>query len=256
MDNLQIATQELSLDGKTVEPQGGQARTPVSEEAALAALQAFAAIPAIDLVSVEARIFLIGPGVHISVRNNGGKLYASLLPESTNHPTESSPEHALAWAARHAGDAGAATVEVADPSLLRVGRKRFWQSGWMLAALLPIAAIVAYLNFASADSTDLKFVYDPVRLATLQDLVKGEYAFQNGAERILLKIDGSTLGLTIAGANGSDAALLTSACRLGHRTTNGKMVVVLSNGAVFDVDESGTLHFGDETYARTTPDRP
>ena len=120
---LHLSTVNLSIDGAHVTPDRKEASVPVSQTEALAALQAFARLTAMELVDVEAKIYLSGPQAKMAAQNVGGKLFATLLPEAVNPATESTPEEIIARltagdpaASAAAGTEAAMTTDAVRPA--------------------------------------------------------------------------------------------------------------------------------------------
>ena len=147
---LTLSTDNLSADGAHVTPNRTKANGPVTETAALAASQAFARLTFAELADVEARIYLAGPRIKVAVQNVRGRLFAAQVPESINTAVESSPEEIIARPTERDPGAttvkGAGTVQAVAPTTGAAqhsgGRRSRVRSGWTVAALAVVAAIV------------------------------------------------------------------------------------------------------------------
>lgn len=251
MSRILLSTRDLSDDARAVVPEAAPPPRPVAEEEALNALRAFAAVPAVDLAGVEARVFLTGPAAQVSVRNNQGKLFASLVPETTNPAVECPPEQVLAWVTQRPVTADAAMAEQPALGARPMRRWRAWSnSPGILAALLAIAAAVGYLNFADEKAEGVDFISDQARISSLQARLAGRYAAEQAPGQTVLTVEGGMLrGATLAEGGGEDP-LFASGFRLGQRAADGALVLVLSNGAVLEAAADGSLRFGDAIYPR------
>ena len=88
---ISYSTSELSDDCGQVVIGGKTEAQEVESGELLAKLQAFAAIPAVDLVDAAPTISLMGKGSEFLVRNEGGQLFLVEAPTATNSPVQKSP---------------------------------------------------------------------------------------------------------------------------------------------------------------------
>jgi hypothetical protein len=107
---LTLATRNVSADGATV--CAGENAGPVDCETrqVCEVLRAFAALPAMDLVETEARIFIEEPQGKVAVQNVSCRLFVSAVPEAVSTAFEQTPEQTLEWV-MHGSEAAAAIRE-------------------------------------------------------------------------------------------------------------------------------------------------
>ncbi|HUR59920.1 MAG TPA: hypothetical protein VM029_19520, partial [Opitutaceae bacterium] len=83
-DQVMLSTRNLSADGARVTPGADATVNRVTPGEAVAILRAFAALPTLDLVDVEAKIYLANHDRKIAVQNVRGRLFVSAVPESVS----------------------------------------------------------------------------------------------------------------------------------------------------------------------------
>ncbi len=247
---LKITTVNLSEDGTRVEREAGKANVPVTSAAALEVLRAFSLVPAMDLIDVDAKIYLAGPRGKIAVQNLGGRLFGTILPEAVNTAVERTPEDIIAWltAREPAAEAEAGKEEAGGTAAPRQPRRwrQLLRSKSMVAVLAVATAFAAYLNFAPETAEGVEIIRDPAKVARLHAEFNGSYGAP-GATTLLLK-NGHLLGQDGAAVDGKSAPLFEKDYQFGLR---GKQVVLLvDNGALLEPQPDGSLKFIDSTYPR------
>jgi hypothetical protein len=252
---LTLSTVNLSVDGARITPDDGKANVPVTEAVALAALQAFARLSALELVNAEAKIYLAGPRGRVAVQNEGGKLFFALVPESVNTAAERTPEEIIAWLTARdsamAPSAGAAAA-VKDAALLTEaaqqpgGWKSRWRSGWTVAGLAVVAAVAAYFNFAPETPDGVAIIRDSARISSLHAEFSGRYG--EPPATILVLDHGRLTGQGAAAKGGTGTPLFEKSYRYGLR--GDQVVLVVDNGALLEPQPDGSLKFMDSTYPK------
>ena len=252
---LTLSTVNLSVDGARITPDDGKTNVPVTEADALAVLHAFARVPAMELVNVEAKIYLAGAGGKVAVQNVGGKLFVTLVPEATNTAAERTPEEIIiALTARDPAmvSSVAAAAAVKDAALLTEAARQSdgWRSrlrsGWTVAALAAVAAIFAYVNFASDTPAGVDLIRDPARISSLHAEFGGRYG--EPPATILVLDHGRLTGQGAAAKGGAGTPLFEKSYRYGLR--GDQVVLVVDNGALLEPQPDGSLKFMDSTYPR------
>jgi hypothetical protein len=252
---LKLSTVNLSVDGTRVAPGEGKANLPVTQDAALAALKAFASLPAMEIVDAEAKIYLAGPRGKVAVQNERGRLFVAFVPESVNTVAEHAPEEIIAMltaddpaAASAAASAAAAQdaaliAEAARPSGGLRGRL---SSKWTVAVLTVVAAIVAYVSFAPDTPEGVEIISAPARLSGLHAEFNGRYG--SPAATILVLDNGHLTGLETASTGGLEKQLFEKSYRFGLRED--RVILVVDNGALIEPQPDGSLKSLGSTYPR------
>lgn len=253
---LAIAAKQISADGATVRRGEDDFAGDLSEAAAGAALRAFAAVPALDLVEVEAKIYLSGPGAKVAVQNVGGRLFATLVPETVNTAMERSPEEIVEIVTTgEAGDermgskeAETAREEEALAAVKRDGRgwRGAMRSPWTLAVLLMIGLAWGYANYVPATPAGVEVVRDPAKIAALHGKLNGRYGVP--AATVLVLNNGKLSGVKMGPASAAEETIFELSYRFGLRGEQAVMLV--SNGALLEQQPGGALKFLESVYPR------
>lgn len=255
---LTIASKHLSADGTTVHRGEDDAASNLTTDAARAALWAFARLPAMELVDVDAKIYLTGPQVKVAVQNVGGRLFATPVPEAINTPAERTPEQIVAIvttgkalpdieetsgkAEEADGEANAAAKRGAG------GWRAVRRSPWTLAVLAVTTLVMAYATFMPATPAGVDVIHDPAKTASLHGKLNGRYGLPTGT--MLVLNGGKMTGVRAGKAAGNEEKIFELSYRFGLR---GEQVVMLvSNGALLEQQADGGLKFLESVYPRAT----
>ena len=252
---LTLSTRSLSADGARVTPGDGVANTEMTEAAVLATLQAFARVPAVELVDVEAKIYLSGPRGKFAVQNIRGKLFAARVPEAVNTATEFSPEQIImllteadptSVAAVAAKTAAEEAELIAEVEKIPTGPRALINSIWTIGCLAIALGVLAYVSFAPETPEGVEISRDPARIVRLHSELNGRYG--NPAATVLLLTDGHLTG----GSASPDGQVKEVAIDFGYRygQRGDDVVVVVDNGALLEVQPDHSLNFLDSAYPR------
>ncbi len=255
MTVLTLSTRNVSVDGAAVCP--GDDAGPCDLEAGrvLEALRAFAGLPPMDLVETEARIFLSGPRGKVAVQNVGGRLFVAELPESVNTAAERTPEQTLDLlisgkqaGASASGEAAMAAAEelVAAGSQRKGGLKQVLNSGWVLAALVVIAAAVAWGMYRPATPEGVTLIGDAAKISALNTKLDGRYGTPPAT--VLVLASGKLSGVQLIAATGAEEPRFQFSYRYGQ--IGERLVLVVSNGALLELQPNGGLKFLESVYPR------
>lgn len=249
--SLKLSTVNLSQDGSRLVPGGGQASTPVSDAAALAALRAFASLAGPELAEAEAKLYLAGPQGKVAVQNVGGRLLGSLVPESVNSATAGTPEEILAWALGQAGapaeKAGAEEGELIPTAGRRAGGWRHrLNSIWTVVPLALVAVAMAYVTFAPDRPEGVEMIRSAAQINRLHGEYDGRYGAAEATTLVLAR--GRLTGLQAATATEPAAVLFVMNYTFGQRDQ--QVVLVVDNGALLEPQPDRSLKFLESTYPR------
>ena len=250
---LTLSTVNLAVDAATVTPGLNASPCEVDAPTALAALHALAGLPAVALVDVDTKFYLTGPLGKIGVQNISGKLFAAPVPEALNPAAERTPEEALAMVLDPHGETSASGAplsssegEILDDSFRRQhGWKTALNSGWTLAALLVAVLVTAYFTFESTTPDGVDIVLDPAKISAFHARFNGRYGAPPGT--VLALADGKLTGLG-GGAGTPEEPRFAFTYRYALR--GDQVVLVLSNGALLELQGNDRLTFLQSTYPR------
>lgn len=236
-----------------------QVATDVTAFEARAALTAFAAVPAMELVDVDAKIYLTGPEAKVAVQNVGGRLFVTLVPEAVNTATERTPEQAVAMvtrgnpgaAAATRGEDGAREVERENEMLAAAKRDaRGWRgvlrSKRTLGVLVVVAAAIGLWNFGPKSPEGVDLIRDPGKISALHAKLNGRYGVP--AATTLVLESGRLTGLKPGATDAVEEKVFTLNYRFGQRGE--QTVIVASNGALLERQGDGSLKFLESVYPR------
>ncbi len=247
-DTLKITTVNLSPDGSRVVPESGKANVPVTDADALAVLRAFGRLSPMDLVEVDAKLYLAGPHGKIAVKNHAGKLFGAVLPDAVSTATERTPEEIIAWlTGREPAPTPVPPEPARSPAAARPARR--WsgvlRSKWTAGVLGVVTAIAAYVTLAAAKPDGVELVHDTGRIARLHTEFNGGYGAP-GATTLWLD-NGRLVGKDSTAAQ-TAPPLFTKDYTFGLR---GQQVVLVVDGdALLEPQPDGGLKFMDSTYPR------
>jgi hypothetical protein len=252
---LMISTRNVAADGTSIAPGGQHGPAELSEAAARDVLQAFARVSPVDLVDIDARIYLIGSRCKAAVQNIGGRLFVTLVPESVNTAVELSPEQAIAWVVsgnREAVPESGAGAWSSAPEMAPSAPRE--ASGWhgamnspvTLGVLVAVAGIMAYVGFWSGGPEGVELIRDAAKVSELHAKLNGRYGLP-GATMLALA-GGKLTGLQVNALGGAEEKRFAMDYRLGRR--GDQVVLVLSNGAVLELQANGALKFLASSYPR------
>jgi hypothetical protein len=210
-----------------------------------------------DLLDVEAKIYVSGPLGKVAVQNIGGRLFATHVPEAVNTAQESTPDETLALVMRcefgappvTCGTDSSVETDVVADSPRRTSRwHTLMNSTRTLVALVAVAAVTAYVCFWPKGPEGVEFVRDPAKASTLHAQLNGRYGLPGAT--VLALASGKLTGLH-ASANGrGEEKRFAMDYRLGQR--GNRVVLVLSNGALLELQPNGGLTFLNSSYPRAT----
>ena len=256
MTVLTLSTRNVSVDGAAVCP--GDDAGPCDLEAGrvLETLRAFAGLPPMDLVETEARIFLSGPRGKVAVQNVGGRLFVAELPESVNTAAERTPEQTLdlliSGKRESATASGGEVVMTAAEDLVAAapkgkGRlKQVLNSGWVLAALLVIAAAMAWATYRPSVPEGVTMIGETAKISALNTKLDGRYGAPPAT--VLVLASGKLTGVQLNAATGAEEPRFQFSYRYGQ--IGERLVLVVSNGALLELQPNGGLKFLESVYPR------
>jgi len=253
--HLSISSRNLSACGTRIASGDRCEPADITTAAALATLQGFAAIPKIDLVEVEAKVYLTSERGKFAVQNMGGRLAVALVPEAVNVAVEGSPEQVLAYVVEATKPTPAVAPDGGHPlpakdrsspdfSRRPNALKQALVSPWMAGALLAANAVLFYWLFAPTLPDGVKVITDPARVAQLTAELAGRYGTPNSTTLTVAegKLSGSRNG------PGGERKVFELGYRFAER--NSEVLLLTANGAEIDLQPDRSLRFLDSSYPR------
>ncbi len=251
---LTLATLNLSANGARVTPGDDTVATEVTQAAALDALKAFAGVPAVEFVEVDARIYLTGPRGKFAVQNIRGRLFVTRMPESTNTPVERTPEEIItllsaaettaastvaAAAAEEKAEIEAAAEEISQ------GPPEWAKFIWVIAVLAVAVGLWAFYSSSQSKAPKgVQIIGDVTRYGSLHAEYDGRYG-EPAATVLVLDQGHLTSEKANAGAGGK---ALDFTYVYGER--DGKIVLVLDNGTLIEPQPDKSIMFRGAEYRR------
>jgi len=253
--HLSISSRNLSACGTRIASGDRCEPADITTAAALATLQGFAAIPRIDLVEVEAKVYLTSGRGKFAVQNMGGRLAVALVPEAVNVAVEGSPEQILAFVIEAIKPDPAVATDEAHPALggdrsspdfsrRPSALKQALVSPWMAGALVVANVALFYWLFASTTPDGVKVISDPARITQLTSELAGRYGAPNSTTLTVAegKLSGSRSG------PGGEQKVFELGYRFAERNT--EVLLLTANGAEIDLQPDRSLKFLDSAYPR------
>ena len=246
-----LVSKSLSDNCAEVLPQHQGAQNDLDAATVKACLDAFAAIPAVDLVGVEAKIRLRCHQQQVVVSRSGDALYFTPIPESSHTAESSTPEGIMAYLT------GVDPIQPEPESIpATVRRKRNFSLGLslggqiaVLAIALTILAGMFHQSITVSPPRGYVLIEDSSRINTLQEQFDGTYGSPDA--RMSFQISHGRVSFYAMPRDGSPRQLLKE--ESFHYALRGDHTVALlgAKGDILEFNPDGTLLFGAKSYPRT-----
>ena len=245
---ITYSTRNLSEDCGMIVPGTSSPEQMIESADLLGKLRRFGAIPAVDFVDESASLSLRGKGLEFVVNNEGGQLYMVQAPTATNSPVLRSPEEIVKFLDDEFSPPAAPTamddVVIRPPSMRdKLGSPK------LLFGLVAVWAVVFYFVTESESPEGVSMIKDGARASDYAAQFQGRYGALSPAGSTVVVVEDGRVQVyltTEAGMEGDP--IMDQRASFGER--NGKVVLVVENGAVLDRDLSGALVFDEEVYPR------
>lgn len=244
--NLSYSTQGLSADCSAVADGAHTDATPIETAALLERLQAFAAIPSVDLIDVQPTVTItVQGGGEFIVRNETGSLYLTQVPTAEHSAMQKSAEEIVQFLDDTFTPAAAEEVEEVVVTTSK-GRS-LANSPALLAGLLVVWAVIAFFVLREPGPEGVSIITDPARIDSLADQIDGRYGADQEDGDTVYVVQNGRFRIFEVTDTGVDAEPFDDvAFAFGQQ--GGQVVLVLENGAVIGRGPEGGLVFEDETY--------
>ena len=242
-------TQGLSEDCDQIEAGARRADASINAADLLTKLQAFAAIPAVDLIEAKPTINVrAGSGAYFQISNESGSLFMIETPTSENSPMQKSPEEIVAFLDDNFNPP---QIDEAPIVVVRSSKTRtVLNSPWLLLVLLGVWAGVAYTTLRDPGPEGVTPIANPDRIATFAAEMQGRYGSEKSADGdSLYVVEADRFKVFDVTEEGVDPdPIYDVGYEFGQQA--GGVVLLLETGAVLGRTDGGDLVFGDETYPR------
>lgn len=247
-----FSSRNLSDDCTAVVP-GQVVRTnEVDDASVLRWLENFAGLPAVSLVGSDALVYVgnTRSGLKLAVQHENDRLFATRVPEAANTAVAQTPEQIMAYLEGRLMPVRAPQTEGANVArpLRRTWRSRM-NSRWTMAILGVLVAVVGYGYFSTGKPEGIEWIGDAERVGQLNRRFNGKYGATDGTGSAVLQIENGRLRVYPAGPREAGGVLLDLSYRYGLRG-DGRVVLVVANGAVVEPRPDGSLGFGEAVYPR------
>jgi len=250
--------EDLAEDCASIQPEARGTRKDLDEATVLSCLQAFAAIPAVELVGAEARLRLQHHERNIVVHRSGSTLYFTPIPELSHTPAVSTPEEIIIYlTGRVTGpEVGEPLPDVSTSEVVgQSAPKRAWfelplgAQVALLAVLLSIASGLAYTHTSNPAPSGYNLITDTSRLDVLPQQYNGVYGGGDAQDALRIEISGTNAKIVGAPTPGAPVETLAEfSFRYGLRS--GRVALLGSKGHILEFNPDGSLLFGDTSYTR------
>ena len=255
---LTFSSRNLSEDCTKVVP--GHAVNLAAMEAATAVvrLQAFASVPAVELVDSDARIYLANTNTNtkLAVQNENGRLFAQHVPEAANTAMQQTPEEIVGFLTGEGATVN--PLQQAEASeVMPAGPRKFrdlLKSPWTAGVLVVVAAVMAYFTFSPEVPAGIKMISDPARITNLHSAFSGRYGEAAQAGQTVLLIENGRFAVLTASEQGVPPEPLMDTS-YGYGLRGEQVVLVVANGAVLERGKDGSMRFNDAVYPRLASPR-
>lgn len=237
-------------------PQSGErgTRDELDLETVRGCLEAFAAIPAVDLVDLSPKIRLRLQSRQVAVGRSGSSLYFSPIPATSHTAEHSTPEGILAYLTEVP-----LTAETPDETDSGTGKrtKKFSlglslgaQIGVLAVLLSVIAGLFVHETTRAPSRPGYVLITDPTRIAELQRLHDGRYGDSRSPNTLSFELSNGQISYFIS--EKPDAPLQTADVeKIEYALKEGALVLLGSHGNVLSFNAAGQLVYGSLSYPRT-----
>ncbi|MCF7689748.1 MAG: hypothetical protein K9M98_03165 [Cephaloticoccus sp.] len=252
-EKFSLVFKSLSDDCSQVQPQHQGTQDGLDAAKVRTCLDAFAAIPAVDLVGVDAKIRLRCNQQHVAVSRSGDALYFTLMPENSHAPEKSTPDGIMAYLT------GADPIQLEpEPESLPtpVRRKRKLSLGLSLGSQIAVLAITLTILAGMFHKTitvspphGYVLIEDSSRINMLQQQFDGTYGSPKA--RMSIQISHGRVSFFAVSRDGAPPQFLKEesfryALRGGHT-----VALLGAKGDILEFNPDGSLLFGAQSYPRT-----
>ncbi len=252
---LTFSSRNLRDDGAAVALGNNVPHQNIDAGTAVLRLRAFGRIPAVELVGSDALMYLGNSHCKLAVQHENGRLFAARVPEAANAAAEQTPEEIVAFLEGEQATPSPASRNAAPkavrPSPVK-GRGRMNSRG-LLVALAVVALALGVYRFYPDTPAGLAMVRDPAKIGRLHLQFNGRYGDEAVEGSTMLWVENGRLVVYAAGKEALPGeARLDASYRYGLHD-DGRVALVVANGAVVESARDGSLRFNDAAYARNAP---
>lgn len=249
---VQLSYESLNADCSAPRPGKRGSRDDLDLAGLQACLEAFVAIPSVDLVDAEARVRIRYQHFHIAVSRSSGTLYYTLMPEAANTPVATDPAGVIAFlTGTDVPESAPAPIEAAEEFAAPPRHGFHLPVGAQISLLVVLLAVLAGLSyhaFVPAPPTGYAFIADGDQLKALAAQYDGDYG--GGTEDGLsFRITGSKAQIFFQGETGAAPEMVREfSARYARR--DGRMALIGPHSTVIEFNPDGTLLYGAQSYPR------
>ena len=198
-------------------------------------LQAFTAVPAVDLLDAEATVVInVEGGAEFTVRNEAGQLFMIQSPASENTQLMRSPEE---------------VAEIEEVVVETSKARALLNSPILLVVLLVVLAGLLFITLKPEAPEGVNFVNDVALQASYTQQYEGRYGAVAEDGDLLYVIEGDRFKIFDVTEDGVESEpFVDEIFTVGQR--GGAAVIVLADGVVLSQNATGDLVYEDEVYPR------
>jgi len=250
-EKFSLVYKSLSADCAEVLPQHQGSLDDLDAPQVRACLDAFAAIPAVELAGVEAKIRLRCNQQHVVVSRSGDALYFTPMPENSHTAELSTPEVIMAYLTE------ADPIQMEPEPMPTLGRqKRKFSLGLSLGSQIAVLAIsLTILAGMFHHSTTVspprgyRLIEDSARINTLQQQSDGTYGSPDA--RMSIHISHGRVSFYTVPRDGTPRQLLKEESFRYALRGNHTVALLGAKGDILEFNPDGSLLFGAQSYLRT-----
>ena len=248
-----LSYESLSSDCAQVRPQERGTREDLDEASARECLEAFVAIPAVDLVDLDATIRMRLQQKQVAVSRSGDNLYFTLIPEASHTPEPGTPESIIDYLADREASTEATPFEVAPEPECRPVKSR-WQLplGVQIALMIILGSLALGLGYHTLNKPAPKgyeFIANLTLTENLSRKIDGRYGFTDRADTLIFEIAGNTVTF-FAVTKPDTSPLQVKKENFRFALRDGVVALIGANGDILEINPEGTLLFGETSYPR------
>lgn len=244
--NLSYSTQGLADDCTAVAEGAHTDVAPIETSALLEKLEAFAAIPSVELIDAQPTLTIaLDGGGEFIVRNESGSLFMTQVPTAEHSAMQKSPAEIVQFLDETFTPA---EVEEEEEVVIKTSKGRsFANSPGLLAGLLGVWAIVAFFVLREPGPEGVSIISDTARIESISAQIEGRYGFEaEDGDTVYVVQDGRFQLFEVTDDGIESEPFDDVAFQYGQ--LGGQPVIVLENGAIVGRSPEGDLVFEDEVY--------
>ncbi|MCF7689745.1 MAG: hypothetical protein K9M98_03180 [Cephaloticoccus sp.] len=248
-----LSYESLSVDCGQLQPYNRGTREDLDETSLLECLQAFAAIPSLDLADHDATIRVRHEQKQVAISRSGDDLYLTPIPEASHTPEKSTPDGIIAYLTGREVITKASRVEVELEPVLQTRKSRlqlpFGVQIVLMVFLLSIVTALGYHTINKPAPTGYAFAKNSDQTQDFSKKIDGRYGYPDRSDSLSFEIANKTVRFYAVTQPGATPTLVKEE-NFRYALRGDVVALIGNNGDILEINPDGTLLFGEFSYPR------